>query len=168
MVNENKQGRSVNINVVVIMLVALAHTFIHYSIFTPDEANKGVISGFSINEVKANDKTTFSFSIAVIAFEWGVLILMVLFSFVRNRVNVHPQVKLSIDHKKMRELSKNGTEIDMLYELLKNNKSIRLTTISKLFEVDTRKVSEWTQILEAANLAYIHYPKIGEPELIAR
>jgi len=61
---------------------------------------------------------------------------------------------------------KNKTDIDNLYELLQREKSIRLSEITNNFGISKEKAEEWCRILEEGGLAIVHYPPIGEPELI--
>jgi hypothetical protein len=157
-----------NLNVIIILVIALGHTFIHYSVFTPDGANAG-ISGFSINEVEPEQSGTFSFSLLVLGFEWGALVLVVVFTMKSGpKPIVARDFKLKMDKARMRKLAKGGTEIDMLYELLKYNHALKFEVVERLFEVDKEKVVEWGHTLEQAGLAKLNYPNIGEPEIVLR
>lgn len=61
---------------------------------------------------------------------------------------------------------KNKTDIDSLYELLQKEKSINLSAIINTFGISKEKAEEWCRILEEGGLAIVHYPPIGELELI--
>lgn len=63
------------------------------------------------------------------------------------------------------ELGKYETNIDALYKIIEKEGRIKLSAISKYFGIDKRKAEEWATILQEHNLAEIHYPAIGEPEL---
>lgn len=61
--------------------------------------------------------------------------------------------------------SKTKTDLDLLYERLKVDKSLKVTDIAKLFNVSEDIVLDWGKILESANLASITYPRFGNAEI---
>ncbi len=57
------------------------------------------------------------------------------------------------------------TDLDKLYKIIQKFKSIKFSEIEKVFNINNEKAEEWAKILEEHNLAQIHYPAFGEPEL---
>ena len=58
------------------------------------------------------------------------------------------------------------TDIDLLYELVKNRGRAKLSFLAKTFNVDKKIIEDWAELLEEHGLLKIHYPAIGEPELV--
>ena len=61
--------------------------------------------------------------------------------------------------------SRTTTDLDALYEVLKEKKKLSLSTIANTFNVSTALVYEWGKILENGRLAKIEYPRFKEPIL---
>jgi predicted ArsR family transcriptional regulator len=61
-----------------------------------------------------------------------------------------------------------GTDIDKLYEILKERKKISFKAISRAFKVSDETVRKWGTTLESGNLARVEYPSIGYPELVIK
>jgi hypothetical protein len=158
----------VSMNLVIILVVALIHTFIHYSVFSDISSSNNGISGFSVTEIDKKDSATFTLSLLIIGFEWATLIFLMIFTFFREKVEVKPEAKIKIDREKMRKISLSGTEIDMLYEVLKNNNSIKVSSAARLFGVEKDDVMLWAKTLSDANLAYVNYPRMGEAEIVVK
>lgn len=59
----------------------------------------------------------------------------------------------------------NETDLDVLYEILKNKKKIGLSAVAKSFKVNKEVAMEWCKILESGDLAIIDYPGFGEPTI---
>ncbi|MBU1135840.1 MAG: hypothetical protein KKG13_04985 [Nanoarchaeota archaeon] len=57
------------------------------------------------------------------------------------------------------------TGIDMLLEIVKKHKKIRLTEAAEMLNVSENRIEEWGKILEDHNLITMHYPIMGEPTL---
>ncbi|MCX6748536.1 MAG: hypothetical protein NT076_02940 [Candidatus Pacearchaeota archaeon] len=113
------------------------------------------ISGFSIFEITSNayqqvSKTSKMFFIA----EWSLIFIFLFFSMfkdskIRSRIREVQSIKLK------KEL--NQTDIDVLYNLIKDKKQLRISTISKVFEVNEDIAIDWVNILEAANFVKTDY-----------
>lgn len=92
--------------------------------------------------------------------QWILLIGLLLFVSMRDkRIKTAKQDAVGINIKKMS--SKNGTDLDTLYNLLKKRKQVRISTIEKLFNIKKNTAMEWCKILESGNLAVIDYPAGG-------
>ena len=57
------------------------------------------------------------------------------------------------------------TDLDKLVNFVNQVEAIKLSTVTKLFNISLKKAEEWAKILDSHNIARLHYPGIGEPEL---
>jgi len=67
--------------------------------------------------------------------------------------------------KKLGALSKDETDLDLLYEFIQKYERIRLHEITTMFGVPKKVASQWMNILEEYKLAEVYYPAVGSPEL---
>ena len=132
------------------------------------------VSGLAIGNIDLDSftnqfKQKYSFSNEIskiiIGAEWLILLLMIGVSALWQRLTGKIEI---VPIKKKIEVNKEhiSTDIDTLYNLLKEKKKLRFSAIMKAFNVDKDIVTEWAKILEAGNLAIINYPKFSEPEII--
>ncbi|HLD15785.1 MAG TPA: hypothetical protein VJB94_04385 [Candidatus Nanoarchaeia archaeon] len=63
------------------------------------------------------------------------------------------------------KLIKHETDFDRLYNLVKKRGAMKLSEVSKEFNISKKQAEEWGQILEDHELIELYYPVIGEPEL---
>ena len=59
-----------------------------------------------------------------------------------------------------------NTDLDILYNLLKEKKKLQVKALAIYFKVEESTIIAWARILEEANLLTIHYPNFGHPILI--
>ena len=64
------------------------------------------------------------------------------------------------------ELGRYETHLDALYEMVEKSGKVKLSVIAQYFGVDRKKIEDWAAILEEHDLLKLHYPAVGEPELI--
>lgn len=57
------------------------------------------------------------------------------------------------------------TDIDRLYRILQKFKTVKLSEIRGVFNINNEKAEEWAKILDEHKLAVLYYPSFGEPEL---
>lgn len=57
------------------------------------------------------------------------------------------------------------TDLDKLVNFVNQVEAIKLSTVTKLFNISLKKAEEWAKILDSHNIVRLHYPGIGEPEL---
>lgn len=154
-----------------VLLLALFHTIGHvffYGTGVSGVAQKGV-SGFSIgdtdlaDDVKLQAQEYSPLSRVIIIFEWVLLIGLVGLAMARGRVHNTQPLSKNVHLNAMRGPGK--TDLDVLYDLLKEEKRLSLSTIAKTFAVSNEVVESWCKILESGNLGEVHYPRLGEPEL---
>ncbi len=58
------------------------------------------------------------------------------------------------------------TDLDLMYELTKEKKAVKINALSNYFKVDDKTIIEWARILEEANLVSLNYPAVGEPQIV--
>jgi hypothetical protein len=89
--------------------------------------------------------------------QWTVLFLALLIILVRDIKLGGRTEEIKIENK--------GTDLDALYNTLKEKKQLKISSIAKVFKVDKEIALEWGKTLEAGNLASVEYPGIGGPVL---
>ena len=166
-----KRGTNKVVSVLITLVVtpAVLHTAAHFAIYgtgIPNINEQGV-SGFAIGsitgeQIKTNYSNASSTSKAIIIGEWALLVILIVISLVGERMHVKKQ-HIALEIKKSTDKSK--TDIDVLYDLLKEKKKIDLSTIAETFKISEETATEWAKILEEAQLASLHYPRFGEAQL---
>ncbi len=122
------------------------------------EAEAGV-SGFSIKNFP--DKII-NLNFSTIAFfgQWVLLIIAILL-FLRHRRKGENPKPIKVERKKGRT----DTDLDSFYKLLKKRGELKLSEVSKAFEIENDRALGWGKILENQNLASLEYPAFSEPEI---
>lgn len=64
------------------------------------------------------------------------------------------------------ELGRYETYLDALHRMVEKRGKVKLSVMAEYFRVDRKKIEEWAAILEEHDLLKLHYPAVGEPELI--
>ncbi len=156
----------------VLLVVALLHLSVHLSVFKSLIFNSGEngISGLSVGSSDVGEELSsgeiwFSFSRIFVFIEWMFVGFIILFLHFRQKSGAdgeYEKVKTFLNSRAI------GTETDLdrLYEVLKIMKSIRLSTISKAFNVNKEVAMDWCKTLEMGNFASIEYPRFGETTLV--
>lgn len=62
--------------------------------------------------------------------------------------------------------SKNQTDLDVLYNILKERKKIKVSILHTVFDVDRETMRDWIETLESGDLVELNNKKFGESELI--
>jgi len=65
-------------------------------------------------------------------------------------------------------LTKYETDLDKLCRILDEYKKIKISEIMQTFNINQKRAEEWSKILKEHDMAEIHYPAIGEAELICK
>ncbi|MBW2983804.1 hypothetical protein KY361_01710 [Candidatus Woesearchaeota archaeon] len=63
-------------------------------------------------------------------------------------------------------LGRYETYLDALHRMVEKSGKVKLSVMAKYFGVDRKKIEDWAAILEEHDLLKLHYPAVGEPELI--
>lgn len=159
-----KEGKLIKIFIIVLLAAALIHTIAQFTFFSPG------VSGLLVGTEKVGEefspKISFGSMMFLIA-EWAVLITLFIFSYSKYRTSLKEEYK-ELKNIKERKRSARNTPLDDLYDLLKEKKELRISTIARTFNVDKKLIEEWAKTLESNNFAEIVYPQFGRPKLILR
>ena len=160
------------IGISLLFIIALSHTFFQFAVIGTGINNfyEQGISGFAIGklqigeEFKSKADPYSSLSLTLIAIEWLALLSFILLAMIKNRLSLKREI-LAIHINKHSDKSTTKTDLDYLYDTLKEKKHLKITTISKAFGIDKELAMNWCKTLEEGNLATINYPRMGEPEV---
>ena len=128
----------------------------------------GGISGFLISDVGSKISSTYDkIPLASKLFflsAWLVFLSLIIGVFVRDKIlseRKNKELHLNLNYGKFQ------TDLDVLYEVLKQKQKLRIKSISKAFKVKPEQAMDWAKILETGKLATIEYPGLfGDPELV--
>ena len=106
----------------------------------------------------------------IIAGEWLLILVIILVVLVKGKMRANKIEKIKVDPSLLTKYkkSRSETDIDVLYEILKEKKNLTFPMIEKLFNVKRQIVMNWGEILESGNLAEIRYPTVGDPRLVLK
>ncbi len=155
-----KEKKPIFLKVLLISSVVILFNlgFISYSIVKSPK-----ISGLSIKENLFNSYYSFSFPAKIFMISQFIILLSLLF-YAAFRDKMLQKIKNeSMDLHIERNIDKNKTDLDILYETLKDKKELPISAISKSFNVTKDIAMEWCKILESGELVIISYPGFSEP-----
>ena len=168
-----KKKRPLAISLILLAIILIIHQALHFSFFGTGISGiyeKG-ISGFAIGkfsvggEFKARYQSISPASRIILIAEWAILFILIIAAVIKNRLEIKREISSIEAPDKYRKLRK-STDLDALYNLLKEKKHLRLSTVSKVFKIDKDLALNWSKTLESANLAKINYPKFSDPEVV--
>jgi hypothetical protein len=96
--------------------------------------------------------------------QWLLLISLLIYINIKDKIiiekhNSPEPLVLNNDHLNSK------TDIDALVILLKENKEIPISVISRTFNIDDKLAMDWAKMLETTNYAKIDFPRFGPPML---
>ena len=142
---------------VILILNLIFHSLAYFDYFEDKKYNIGLFSSLINNFAQYS-----LYSIGAILIEFVILFtLLMMFISYKKRLKLHKKV---LDLRNFHS-SRTTTDLDALYEVLKEKKKLSLSTIANTFNVSTALVYEWGKILETGKLAKIEYPRFKEPIL---
>ena len=146
--------------IAIVMVILLAN--VAFFIFRYGNLNKG-LTGFSVKEVVSNSYQDLSpFSRILLIGQWIALVFILAMVYIRDKnIEIQQDEISDIEFKQMNDGK--ATDLDALYNLLQSKGHLRVSTISRLFDVKKGIALEWCKILESGNLAIIDYPSSKEP-----
>ncbi|MDO8508745.1 MAG: hypothetical protein Q7S27_03620 [Nanoarchaeota archaeon] len=162
-------GKKLALITSLIFIIASFHTLSHIILQgglsnSLDSGISGLSIGkISIDEVKPQYKEVSQTSLYILGAEWSLLIFLSISAFIKHKSNLKENMKTLPLLSKYK--AKTKTDLDILYEILKEKKHLRISTISKIFNISQEIALSWAKTLESGSLAAIHYPRVGEPEL---
>lgn len=151
--------RGLIITIGIILIISALNLFLF---FNKENISYSTISGMIIKEIPKN----INLNIPFIAFigQWIILLLIIIIAWInflkhkrQEEISIKEALPL-INYKK----TKSQTDLDILYNLLKQKKELTMGTISGLFKISKEKSLEWAKILEDHELAIIEYPAFDD------
>src|SRR3989344_4865796 len=122
---------------IIVIVVAVLHSFAYLILaYNPNSAilKNTPVSGLIIqNTPKGDSASLFSFSGILLLLEWMVAIFGSVFFILKKRVDLQKEIISLYLTKKHYSSGKTQTDIDVLYEILKEKKHLNLAAISKVF-----------------------------------
>ena len=119
------------------------------------------------------DQTEDSSSIYIFAFIIEIIIVLIFFgivftSFYKAKRKEKAQEKKTSNIKIKKKKDKLETDLDVLYNLLKEKKKLSSTTIMKTFKIPKEKALEWVKILQNNKLIKTIFPMFSSPIIVLR
>jgi hypothetical protein len=157
---EKKRGKSKVFAMIAmaIALIAIVHTSYHFYTY-----GFGKTSGFAAadtnltNQSSPQQKISFFF----IAAEWLIFGAVLVGSRNHKSRGSIKEIKSLVLSKK-NSSSHSKTDLDILYDLLKEKKELDISEIAAAFDVTKEVAFEWCKMLEESNLAEIEYSSMGK------
>ena len=91
------------------------------------------------------------------------IVITLYIRFIKKRKIQEEEIKIISYLTKKKE---NETDLDVLYNILKEKKELRASIIAGVFKIPNDKAVEWGKILEEKSLVEIDYPTFSEPRII--
>ncbi len=166
MEKKRESSKALKLVVAVIILVALTHTY--YTFESQNNSSfQGGLTGKVITD-DADDEADANLKLKdkiILISEWLLVVSIIAISILKERMEIKVNDETIITPKKTR-IGISKTDIDSMYDLIKEKKAIKVGNLAKYFKVDNNTILEWGRVLEEAKLIRVHYPTIGEPVLL--
>lgn len=144
-----------------VLIFAGLNLFLFFNKTAPSYAS---ISGMYIKE-PPQFLAGLNLSMGIFILQWGILFVILLFTLLSYAKHKHEEgVKLNYAQIRKRK-AKAVTDLDTLYNLLKERKCLNVQSISKVFKITKEKALDWAKILENHELVRIEYPAFSSPEV---
>jgi hypothetical protein len=156
-----KEVRPIFLKVFSIVIVIILLNFV-YMIYKNGGISQ-VTTGFSVKETIIGSYSSLSFQSKLFMIsEWVFLFLLLIYAVYWDKRMLIKKNDL-IDLHIQRNVDKNKTDLDTLYEIIKEKKELPISTISKSFNITKDIAMEWCKILESGELVSLSYPGFSEP-----
>lgn len=163
MVKKKEGNRAFKLVASLLTLAVLAHTL--YSLYSANNYTFSGISGKIISEDIDEESAINLKHRIILAGEWLLIIVIFMVSLIRAKMEVRGVEQVIVTKiKTPKGIAR--TDLDMMYDLVKEKKAIKVNVLAKYFNVNDKTIIDWARILEEANLVRINYPAIGEPQIV--
>ncbi len=130
-------------------------------------------SAFEFNNVKDFGKNSYELYNSLPTSSKSMILIQIIILATFFLYFLFKGYQMIFDVKTVEETKQSGklpleTELDHLYNIIKSNRDITISVISKEFKISEALAIEWAKILEAGNLIDIEYPGFGSPKLKAK
>ncbi len=147
---------------IILLILMFGNIYIYFS-------NKNItLSGFAVSNIREKIITgikTYDPSTIIFVVQWFILFIILLILYINFLKRKRQEKKEIKSVKKERQKKGTATDLDSLYELLKDKKRLGVSSIAKAFNISEDKAMEWAKIFEKNNLGYIEYPAFSEAKL---
>jgi hypothetical protein len=149
---ENKRGKIIRVLLIFIVIVGgyLAINFV------PTET----LSKLNIKNI--------NYSIIIFVIQWIIIMIIIIYTYIRYITTKSKEKKKVAFSQKIIKKKDSQTDFDVLYNLLKQEKSLSTKTVATIFKIKKDIALEWAKILESNDLATVEYPAFGDPEVILK
>lgn len=155
-----------------VFFFGILHTTVHVTLYGTGISKfyEAGVSGMAIGPINIDDNfhTKYDYlsplSQLVLIAEWSIIALALVSGVVKGKIEAKREVE-GLNLTKYRDNQKTKTDLDVLYDALKDKKQLRVSTIAKAFKIPKTMVLEWSKIFEVGKLATLKYPRFGEPSL---
>lgn len=162
-----KTSRTAKILISTLLFVVIIHTASHIALYGSNIPFTG--NGIAeLSEIKEKYVGVEIYSKVALIAEWFLILPVILIKSIKGKIdNPNSQNTSQIQNvKPLQPYSKTKTDLDILYEKLKEKKVLKVADIAKFFKVSEEVVMEWGKILEAGKMASINYPRLSKPEIV--
>jgi|SRR3989344_1206509 len=153
-----KRG-SLKLKVISLIFLVLLLNIVFFTI-KYGEFREGV-TGFSVQETISKSYNNMSLASKIFLVLQWIILLIVFISVVFKEKSQELEQAQSLKIPNNYHLKEQKTDLDVLYDLLKEKKELKLSAIAKAFNIDENIAMEWAKILQTGNLAIIDYPFFG-------
>jgi len=157
-----EKKRGIAITAVMVLILSSLNLFLFFNKKGPSYSS---LSGMFVQEIP---ELPLNMDISLVAFvgQWIILLLIIILTYTKFLKHKKNEVTKGDYNAVKQKKTKAGTDMDVLYNLLKNKKRLNTKAVSELFKIPKEKALEWAKILENHDLAIVEYPTFSDPEII--
>jgi len=157
-------GRDKKRGISILLISLILLTNLIYFIIIGRKISEKSLVGFTIKESIIESISELSLIGKIFFMTQLILIVLLLI-----KMNFHSKIieeKEEVDENlksKINERKINETELDKLFDILKERKIIKVGDICKMFGITKETALNWSKILESYNLVIVEYKSFDEP-----
>lgn len=157
-----KEGKVIAVGMLMVLFLIVGNSA-YFLVKTEDSV--GIMSGNSIKDVVGNFYRTSSVNQRIfILFQFFLLVLIIVVVLIIIK-RLKPKHVLSKGGFGKKDNLRSGTDLDILYEMIKRDKEVSISDVGEAFNISPEVSLEWAKVLEDGDLAVIEYPRFGKPVL---
>lgn len=147
-----------------VFFVFLFLIFVTYFVFNDYKLTPPNLSGFSMYDIREMANLRSDYTLLTIIGVWAFFALVMIGVYIRDKVSIRKEIKAIT---KSMNYGEYQTDLDVLYDILKERKKLKIKVISDVFEINYDMAMNWAKILESGKLVSIEYPGVfGTPEAV--
>lgn len=135
-------------------------------LYSGDDVSGAAVSGNSIKDSVGRFYEMSSVNERLLLLGQIIFVIVIIISifFIIKKIG-KKQTLFKKDYMLAGEAKRSRTDLDVLYEMLKNKKEIDLRDVERVFQVSPEVAIGWAKVLEDGDLIEIDYPRFGKPIL---